>query len=293
MRDPEAMAETANKMHNPAYELAFVLPGSWTMDNRQSRRTEAVQYWLLELIVSEGMEVKSPPAGWMGLGIGEGILYAPGTVHDERVPEGACKSIGVYFDVHSEALAGRLARDRGVWRIADHERLAMRQLERLLDIQDSPDVGGLGGHGCLCLLVWMLLTAPRNEGWFQVGKRMSILPESVFRAQRFMRQHLHERIRIADIAAHVCLSPSGLQHAFSRATGRSPMAVLRQMRVEIAKALLLRTGMTVEEISASTGFADAFHLSRVFKKLTGEPPQAYRRLRVGTGSTTTPKNQPG
>ncbi len=159
------MAETANKMNNPASELALVLPGSWTMDSRQSRRTEAVQYWLLELIVSGGMEVKSPPAPWMSVGIGEGILYAPGTVHHERVPEGACKSIGVYFDVHSEALAGRLARDRGVWRIADHESFAMRQLERLLDIQDSSDVDGLdglgrlGGHGCLCLLVWMLLTA--------------------------------------------------------------------------------------------------------------------------------------
>jgi AraC-like DNA-binding protein len=263
------------------------------MDNRQSRRTKAVQYWLLELIVSGGMEVKSPPAPWMGVGIGEGILYAPGTVHDERVPEGACKSIGVYFDVRSEALAGRLAGDRGVWRIADHESFAMRQLERLLDIQDSSDVDLLGGHGCLCLLVWMLLAAPRNEGWFLLGKRQSMLPEAVFRAHRFMRQHLHERIRIAEIATHACLSPSGLQHAFRRATGRPPMVVLREMRVEAAKALLLRTGMTVEEISALTGFADAFHLSRVFKQLTRERPQAYRRLRVGTASTTTPKNQPG
>lgn len=287
------MAKTGNKMHNSAYELALVMPGSWTMDNRQSRRTEAVQYWLLELIVSGGMEVKSPPEPWMGLGFGEGILYAPGTVHDERVPEGTCKSIGVYFEVHSEALAGRLARDRGFWRISDHESSAMRQLERLPDFQSSSDFDGLAGHGYLCLLVGMLLTAPRKEGWFLLGKQQSMLPEAVFRAHRFMRQHLHERIRIADIAAHACLSPSGLQHAFNRATRRSPMAVLREMRVETAKALLLRTGMTVEEISASTGFADAFHLSRVFKQLTGEPPQVYRRLRIGTGSTTTPKKQPG
>lgn len=287
------MAETANKMHNPAYELALVLPGSWTMDNRESRRTESVQYWLLELIVSGSMEVKSPPGPWMSVGIREGILYAPGTVHDERVPEGTCKSIGVYFDVHYEALAGRLARDRGVWRIADHESFAMRQLEHLLDIQDSSDVDGLGGHGCLCLLVWKLLAAPRKEGWFLLEKRQSILPEAVFRAHRFMRQHSHERIRIADIAAHACLSPSGLQHAYRRATGRSPMAALREMRIEAAKGLLLRTGMTVEEISASTGFADAFHLSRVFKQLTGEPPQAYRRLRVGTESKNTPENQLG
>jgi AraC-like DNA-binding protein len=292
------MTETENKMNNPAYELSMVLPGSWTMDGRQPRRTEAVQYWLLELIVSGSMQVRIPSVPWMSVGIGEGILYAPGTVHDERVPDGACKSIGVYFDVHSEALAGRLARDRGVWRIADNESFAMRQLERLLEIQNSSDVDGpgrlgrLGGHGCLCLLVWMLLAAARKDGWFLLEKRQSMMPEAVFRAHRFMRQHLHERIRIADIAVHACLSPSGLQHAFRRATGRPPMVVLREMRVEAAKVLLLRTGMTVEEISANTGFADAFHLSRVFKQLTGERPQAYRRLRGGTGSTTTPKNQP-
>lgn len=261
------------------------------MDSRKSRRTEAVQYWLLELIVSGEMEVKSPPGHWKRLGIGQGILYAPGTVHDERVPEGACNSIGVYFDVRDEALAARLGGDRGVWRIADHERLAMRQLETLQDIQNSSDVdglGGLGGHGCICLLVWMLLAGPRKDGRIQLGKWRSVLPEAVFQANKFMRQHLHERIRIADIAAHACLSPSGLQHAFQRATGRSPMAALREMRVESAKALLLRTGMTIEEISANTGFADAFHLSRVFKQLTGERPQAYRRLRVSTASKDHP-----
>ena len=139
----------------------------------------------------------------------------------------------------------------------------------------------------------MLLAAPRKDGWILLGKWPAVLPEPVFRARRFMRQHLHERIRIAEIAAHAGLSPSGLQHAFRRATGRPPMAVLREMRVETAKALLLRTGMTVEQIAACTGFADAFHLSRVFKQLTGERPQAYRRLRVGTGSTTAPENQPG
>ncbi len=278
------MYETANKMHNPAYELALVLPGAWTMDSRIPRRTEAVQYWLLELIVSGSMEVKSPPGLWKRLGIGQGILYAPGTVHDERVPEGTCKSIGIYFEVRSEALAGRLCGDREVWRIADNERLAMRQMENLHDLHESSDVNGLGGHGCLCILVWMLLAGPRKEGRIQIGKWRTVLPEAVFQAHRFMRQHLHKRIRIADIAAHVCLSPSGLQHAFQRATGRSPMVVLREIRVETAKALLLRTDMTVEEISASTGFADAFHLSRVFKQLTGEGPKAYRLLRVSAAS---------
>jgi AraC-like DNA-binding protein len=282
------MAEASNLMNNPAYELALVLPGSWTMDSRISRRTEAVQYWLLELIVLGEMEVKSPPGPWKRLGIGQGILYAPGTVHDERVPEGACKSIGVYFDVQSEALAGRLGGDREVWRIADNDRLAMRQMENLQALHESSDVDGLGGHGCLCMLVWMLLAGPRKEGRIQIGKWRAVLPEAVFQAHRFMRQHLHERIRIADIAAHVCLSPSGLQHAFQRATGRSPMVVLREMRIETAKAFLLRTDMTVEEISARTGFADAFHLSRVFKQLTGEGPKAYRLLRVVTASLDNP-----
>jgi len=56
------------------------------------------------------------------------------------------------------------------------------------------------------------------------------------------------------------------------------MAVLREIRIEAAKAMLLRGSMTLDQISAKTGFADAFHLSRTFKKHEGCSPRAFLQL---------------
>ncbi len=270
------MVETAKNMNMTAREVGVVLPGSWTMENRTTTRTDPVAHWLLEFIVSGSLQVRTPESPWVTLEEGHGVLYPPGVFHDERVPKGECSSVGVYFDVHSDALAQRLTGGQGSRLLVDAEGRAIRQIVQLRYIHDIGDIDGYGGHGCLCLLVWMLLASPRKDGWTTIRQWPSVLPEPVLKANLFMRGHLHVKLRIQDICAHVGLSASGLHHAYRRATGKSPMAGLRAMRVEAARVLLLRSDMTLDQVAARTGFADAFHLSRVFKKVTGKSPRAFR-----------------
>ena len=274
------MTETAHNMNETAREVTLVLPGSWTMVNRDASRIDAVTHWLLEFIVSGAIQFRAPSLSWVTFETGKGILYAPGIPHDERVQRGECRSIGIFFDVHSETLFRRLAGEHGIRPILDADGRLISRLKLLHDIHNIGDAEGYGTHGCLCILVWTLLASPEKDGWIVVPEWPSVLPEPVLRANAYMREHMHERPSINDICSNVGLSASGLHHAYRRATGESPMAALRMMRIDVARGLLLRSGMTLEQIAAKTGFADAFHLSRVFRQLTGESPRSFRKSKA-------------
>ncbi len=90
----------------------------------------------------------------------------------------------------------------------------------------------------------------------------------------FLRRHLGERLGLADVARAVHVSPSTLSHRYRRETGQTPMQRLRQLRLDLAKALLHK-GYALEHIAEVTGHCDAFHLSRVFKQAEGVAPRYY------------------
>ena len=64
---------------------------------------------------------------------------------------------------------------------------------------------------------------------------------------------------------------------FKARTGLSPAAFVTEVRLEEALKLL-RTNAKLEEIAERTGFADANHFCKVFRKHFHASPGAYRRL---------------
>ncbi|RBM04760.1 helix-turn-helix domain-containing protein [Streptomyces sp. PT12] len=82
---------------------------------------------------------------------------------------------------------------------------------------------------------------------------------------------------VESLATQVSLSPSRLAHLFSEQLGHPPMRALRDARLRHAARLLEATELPVARVAAASGFASAFHFSRVFKERYGVPPGAYRR----------------
>lgn len=64
---------------------------------------------------------------------------------------------------------------------------------------------------------------------------------------------------------------------FQAATGLTPIAYVQRLRVEEAKRRLERTDAPVERIAWDVGYEDPAAFRRLFRRLVGLPPGAYRR----------------
>ena len=110
---------------------------------------------------------------------------------------------------------------------------------------------------------------------------------AVAAALRFIHDHAHEPIRMADVTAQVAISRSGLEKAFREHFVRAPMEELRRVRLQLAKSLLRETDTTVSEIARQTGFQTAHSLCRIFKQHFGITPGSYRTTTCSPKSTRT------
>lgn len=88
---------------------------------------------------------------------------------------------------------------------------------------------------------------------------------------------LAETQRLPEVARRAGFSVATFTRVFRRSTGVSFARYVRRRRVELAKALLRTSQLTVERIAQDTGFSSSHQLIRAFKKETGRTPAAYRR----------------
>jgi AraC family transcriptional regulator len=84
-------------------------------------------------------------------------------------------------------------------------------------------------------------------------------------------------LSLTDLAAVLGISPSQLSRRFRAVRGITPVAYLRDLRLQKARELLTETDDTLQAIAEHTGYRSAFYLSRVFSAQTGQSPSAYRR----------------
>lgn len=95
-------------------------------------------------------------------------------------------------------------------------------------------------------------------------------------AIHFMQENLEKRITLQDIVRFVGYSPSHLSVIFKRQTGHSPLNYFNEMKIERACHLLETTDMKINQISYKVGIDDSLYFSRLFSKVKGISPSAYR-----------------
>jgi AraC family transcriptional regulator len=97
------------------------------------------------------------------------------------------------------------------------------------------------------------------------------------RAKEYLGAHCADDISLVNAARACGLSKGHFISAFRIATGMTPYQWLQRYRIDKAKGLLLHSRLTIVEIAAACGFADQSHLTRVFSRLVGDSPAAWRR----------------
>lgn len=81
---------------------------------------------------------------------------------------------------------------------------------------------------------------------------------------------------IYTLAETACLSRSAFMVRFTAAIGRSPMMVLRDLRMRQAAADLAAGNMSIDHIIRNTGYASRSSFARAFKQAYGVDPSGYR-----------------
>jgi AraC family transcriptional regulator len=109
--------------------------------------------------------------------------------------------------------------------------------------------------------------------------RGGLAPWQVRRVTMHIEANLDATIRIKDLAALIKLSPSHFSRAFKEGFADSPHRYLMRRRLERAQGMMLTTNASLAQIAGDCGFADQAHFNKLFRRLVGESPRAWLRVR--------------
>jgi AraC-like DNA-binding protein len=110
--------------------------------------------------------------------------------------------------------------------------------------------------------------------------RGGLSPWQIRKVTSHVDAHLDRPIRNDELATVVRLNPSHFGRAFRNSFGEPPHEYVIRRRVERAQGLMLSTDASLSDIALDCGLADQSHLTRLFRRIVGESPRAWRRARL-------------
>jgi AraC family transcriptional regulator len=114
--------------------------------------------------------------------------------------------------------------------------------------------------------------APRTLG--------RLAPWQINRVVGHIESNLGTNIQARDLATLVNLSTSHFFRGFKASVGLTPFEYVSQRRVELALRLMRTTSEPLSQIAVQCGLCDQSHLCRLFRRLVGQTPDAWRRANV-------------
>ncbi|KPA91481.1 transcriptional regulator containing an amidase domain and an AraC-type DNA-binding HTH domain [Pseudomonas asplenii] len=109
----------------------------------------------------------------------------------------------------------------------------------------------------------------------------SISPYFIKRTEAYIREHLHEPLSVESLAEQAGVSVRTLFAGFRSFRNTSPMAYMRELRLERVHEELTRNEQaSVTEVAFKWGFAHLGRFAQEYKRRYGELPSATRRFRV-------------
>ena len=81
---------------------------------------------------------------------------------------------------------------------------------------------------------------------------------------------------VSSYSGRLNISNRKLSDVLKLFVGKSTVEVIQERIVAEAKRALMYSGQTIQEIAFELGFDDPYYFSKVFKKVTGQAPKAFR-----------------
>jgi LacI family transcriptional regulator len=100
----------------------------------------------------------------------------------------------------------------------------------------------------------------------------------VVEAIRYIRDHVADGLRAADVARHSRLSRAAMDLHFRQALGHTVHDEIHHAQVARAQALLTTTDLPLKQVAQSAGFSSVQYMTTVFRREFGHPPGHYRHM---------------
>lgn len=153
----------------------------------------------------------------------------------------------------------------------------------LFTLKAEAENGGMGSHLLIdslktALAVHLLrnycATRPRLSNYSNGLSQITLTL-----VKEYINEHLHQDLKLDEIAAIAQLSPYHFLRLFKRSMGVTPHQYILQCRLNQAKYLLQHSNLSIVEIATRTGFSDQSHFTRYFKRIVGTTPKQLLRSR--------------
>jgi LacI family transcriptional regulator len=108
---------------------------------------------------------------------------------------------------------------------------------------------------------------------------VAVADRLVAEALRLIREQVYEEMNVEALLQRLDVSRRSLESRFLRSLGRTPHAVIMEMKVKLIKQFLSGTDLTLPKIADRIGFKNAEYMG----VLTGFTPNAYRLKAKGSG----------
>ena len=116
--------------------------------------------------------------------------------------------------------------------------------------------------------------ADASRQCMQAGR---LAPWQARRIAAYIQANLASSIRVGDLSGIAGLSTSHFCHAFKATFGETPLAYITQERMRHAQQRMLSTRDSLAQIALECGMCDQSHFTRVFRRVVGMSPRAWRR----------------
>lgn len=137
----------------------------------------------------------------------------------------------------------------------------------------------LGPATMLATARFLLIEPPRQSQrpFAQFIPRFDHGDDAIRQSQHHIHAHATTLQGVADLHSAAGMTGRTFLRRFSAATGFRPVEYIQQVRIAKAREALERTLTPVDRIAWDVGYADPAAFRKLFQKLTGLPPVAYRQ----------------
>ena len=100
---------------------------------------------------------------------------------------------------------------------------------------------------------------------------------AVTRSIYYMVKNYRNLVNLKNLVTVSGMSRRGFIKAFNKHVGMPPVALMRQMRIESVKQLLVENDLPLSAVARLTGFRSENTLCIAFRRATGMPPKKFQR----------------